>query len=155
MSDVLDVTYEDLEKYVGKSVQLNYSEAGLVAGRIEKANDKGVMFKPKGSTIPEILDYQDITQYEVEPETPTTLKTRRIDVLKDGAARRHLLDRHSVGLAAVNEMTEESAELYHEGLDHSDLGHFHAEKPERTEHPAEATGSENGHVVDEQDDLNF
>jgi hypothetical protein len=93
----------------------------------------GILLKPKGRQNVELIEIEQIEDVRFAPEKPKDLKAQRMDETKYGAARKHLLDRHAGRLDKVNKLSEEDALKAHADTDHSNLGHFHGPKPEKSE----------------------
>jgi hypothetical protein len=134
-----------LDQYIGKRVVVvrnvngeNGPEAVEIEGYVETANAKGVLLKPKGKTQFDLIEADEIEKIDLAPED-TKLKARRINPVKLGQAKNHLLERHGYTLTQVNDMTEQEAFEFHLSLDHKaeDLGHYHAEKPAKKDDDSE------------------
>lgn len=97
-------------------------------GKAEAANALGVLIKPKGRTQVELVERGKIESIELAPESEKKLTARSLLPVDFGKVRQHLLDRHGVTLEEVNGLTEESAQTYHNDLQHDGLGHKHEEK---------------------------
>lgn len=138
-------------EFVGKKIILTQNlekpnDKGELAeereGTLEAANDKGIMFKPKGQVKPEIIMLSSVEEIRYAPEKAKALKAKTLKPITYGQARGHLLERHGMTLSEVNAMTEEQAFKYHQELDHAaaGLGHVHGEKESAP--AAEAVASE-------------
>lgn len=122
----------DLSQYAGKRVILVRKVEGSdtaeeVEGTVESANQLGIVLKPKGKATFELVEEGNIEDIRFAPVKPQALKAKKLKPVPFGQVKRHLLDRHAFTLSVVNEMTEEKAVEVHDGIDHSDLGHKHAE----------------------------
>lgn len=131
----------DYEKFIGKKVVLvqlldKPNEKGEGAeeleGTLEAVAGEMVMFKQKGKTSPTLIETSKIDNIDHAPEKAKNLTARKLKPIDFGQARAHLLDRHGMTLAQVNEMSEKDALALHEQIDHDGLGHVHeaAPKPE-------------------------
>lgn len=129
----------DLARYQGKRVTLTLnlkkpndtgSSTEELDGTVDLVNGPAMILKPRGSTMTKLIELADIVpdSVQVVPEKPRELKARRLEPLSLTNARHHLLDRHEYHLKAINTMTDEQAHTEHEQIDHSDLGHYHAER---------------------------
>jgi filamentous hemagglutinin family protein len=142
---------KDYSEYTGKSVivtqNLEKPDADgngtvEVEGKVQVANALGILLKPKGQINVKMIEAGEIEEIRLAPEKASKLKRSKLQVVKLGQARRHLLTNHGVQLAWANSVTEEQAFEYHQGLNHEelDLGHVHVEKEEQTE--GETAGDE-------------
>lgn len=114
-------------------------------GKAEAANALGVLIKPKGRTQVELIERGKIESIELAPESEKKLTSRSLLPVDFGKVRQHLLDRHGNTLEEVNGLTEESAQTYHNDLEHDGFGHKHeAKKPaeERAEGVEEAAATD-------------
>lgn len=133
----MTVEASELNQYEGKRVTLTYTDAAAeggsvtLEGKAEKANAKGVLLKPKGKTNFELIESERVTAIELAPDTAKPLTARVLKEVELGTAKNHLLERHGLTLTEVNELTEEAALEFHQGIDHvaEDLGHVHGAKP--------------------------
>lgn len=125
---------EQLVELTGKDVTLTLTEGNTLEGKVEAASEAGIAFKEKGKGKLDLYTPDQITGVEAAPEKPKPVTQKKLKPIALGQARQHLLDRHGVTLAWAKDADEQAAFEYHQGLDHSDLGHKHEEK--------EAAGSE-------------
>jgi hypothetical protein len=127
-----------LEDYEGKRVTVvrllpEPNEQGHsveeVTGVVEQARSGlGIILKPKGRASVELISEKEIDNI-VEASAPARkLKSRRLDPVEAGKVKSHLAQAHGTSLTWINQATASQAEQYHKELDHSDLGHHHAEK---------------------------
>ena len=109
-----------------------------VEGTVQIGNALGLLIKPKGKTNFELIPAAEIEEITLAKESNKAIKRSKLQPVKLGQARRHLLERHGVQLAWVNSVTEEQALEYHNSLDHEDLdlGHVHVEKGGESNEPA-------------------
>lgn len=132
-------TADQLAEFSGKKVVVtrNLSEpnekgetAVEVEGQVQVANEIGILIKPKGKVQFDLIPISEIEEINLAKEGNKPLKASKLQPVKLGQARRHLLERHGVQLKWANEVTEEQAFEYHESLNHKelDLGHFHEAK---------------------------
>jgi len=123
------VTLEDLQKYVDKEalVHIKDGDRGTreVTGTIKAATVAGVPFKEKGKSGLELLTVDDIYEIDFAPTKPKSVTQKKLNPIEFGQARQHLIDRHGVELSWAKDADEKSAFEYHNGLDHSNLGHTH------------------------------
>lgn len=101
-----------------------------IEGTVQIGNALGLLIKPKGKTNFELIPAAEIEEVVLAKESNKALKRSKLQHVKLGQARRHLLERHGIALAWVNNATEEQALEYHNSLNHEelDLGHVHVEK---------------------------
>lgn len=114
----------NLVDFVDKRVTLTTAE-GEQVGTIKAANDAVIMFVPKGTSSPELIEVPSIVNVEAVAEKPRKLSQKAMEPVDSKKVRRHLLDYHGYQLADVNELSDVDAEKVHNGIDHSVLGHHH------------------------------
>lgn len=143
----------DLSQYADKKVTVirnlpEPNEEGAtsveVEGVVQVANDIGLLLKPKGQVKFELIAKDEIEEVYIAREAQRNLKRSKLNLVKLGQARRHLLERHGIQLSWVNNATEEQAFEYHESLDHEqlDLGHIHVDKGAEKEKGSESDESD-------------
>lgn len=125
----------DLSTTTGQRIKFMYvpkdaTEFVEMEGVVDLVNLPAIVIKPKGSTMVKLItiDQIDTDTIEIIPEKPRVIKAKRHDGVGRTNVRNHLLDRHGWGLAAVNNLTDEDAQEIHDKFDHSDYGHFHADR---------------------------
>ena len=124
----------NLAEYQDRKVVLTVNdpeaEGGVatVEGKAVNANALGILLKPKGKSSFVLYEVDDIQSVDTAPDKPKGLKAKTLKLVEAGNVRQHLVDRHGYRLSEINAMSDEDALEFHEQLDHSDLGHFHAEK---------------------------
>lgn len=128
----MTVSTQSLTELTGKSVTITLAEGGTVEGKIEAASEAGIAFKEKGKGKLDLYMPDQISGVEVAPEKPKAVTQKKLKPIELGQARQHLLDRHGVTLTWAKDADEKAAFEYHQGLDHSDLGHKHEAKDEAT-----------------------
>lgn len=142
----MTTTVQNLEQYQGKKIIVSYNDAeGVlqeIEGTAETANELGILLKPKGKSTVQIIDAVSVETVEIAPEKDKSIRCRWVKDVEVGGARAHLAQAHGFTLSSVNSMTEEVAFEQHKGVDHSDLGHQHGEKPAKATPAAEAPASE-------------
>lgn len=137
-------TAAQLDEYKGKKVVVTVNLAepnekgeGAVEyeGTIQAGNELGFLIKPKGQVQFKLLDRASIEDVRLVQDKSATIKRSKLQLVKVGQARRHLLERHGATLTQVNGLTEEQAMEHHNGIDHeaSDLGHIHVAEGESTD----------------------
>lgn len=120
----------DPAQYEGKKVSIKLAdEAEAFDATCEAANAKAVMFKRKGKANVEFKNIDEIEKIELQDDAEPVVKARRLDLVTLSNIKRHLVDRHGYAVADVNAMKSADALAFHEGIDHTPLGHFHAVKP--------------------------
>lgn len=142
----MPVDPNELSQYAGQKVIVTYvpdgeNEAKEVEGTAEAANAQAVVLKPKGRQNVELIAAGQIEEISFAPEKAKELKTQELAVVKYGAARKHLLDRHAGRLDKVNKLSEEDALTAHADTDHKNLGHNHEKKDKPVEEAAAPTES--------------
>lgn len=113
-----------------------------VEGLLEEASEIGIVFKPKNSSRSLLIESKDIESIVETSAGPKKLKARVLPQVGEGKYRLHLIERHGYPLADIEAMTEEAAEAFHNGLDHSVLGHTHREPSAAEAAIAEAEAAE-------------
>lgn len=129
----------DLSEYANRKVLVRFDsdEAELEKGTVTAATPLGIIFKPYGKSNADLVPAARIRHIELQPDD-SELKPRRVNPATLANVKRHLVDWHGYKLADVNAMTPEAALAFHEGtmegvekIDHSLLGHYHAEAPSK------------------------
>ena len=136
-------TGEQLAQYANKRVKFvhNLDEANEkgekaveVEGTVQTGNELGLLVKPKGQVSFKIFHRDSIEPDSITlvEDKSTKLKRSKLQPVKIGQARRHLLERHGFTLSYVNGLTEEQAMKVHDEIDHEmeDLGHVHVAESE-------------------------
>lgn len=119
----------DLTQYDGQKVlvQLGSADAELEKGTVVAATPQGIIFKPYGKSSADLKPSSEIFHIELQPVNDD-IKARRVNPVTVNTVKRHLAERHGYKLEDVNAMTPEAAFEFHENtIDHSVLGHYHAE----------------------------
>lgn len=131
---------QNYTELVGKKVILQANEGDEVVdirGKLEAANDFGILIKPKGKASSQLIENGEIVSLELDEDAAPKssgfkLKARRVNPVTESNVRRHLLDGHGVQLSYVNQVTAAQAlqahTSLHEGEAASEIGHFHADK---------------------------
>lgn len=132
----------NLEEYVGKKASFNLTDdegnVERIEGTIEATSDQFTFYKPKGKSNGLMVDTSKISDPALAPDTVAELKPRRLNPIAITNIKRHLVDRHGYSIADVDVMSPEDAFAFHEGLDHSPLGHFHADPPPKKDEEDDA-----------------
>lgn len=128
-------TADQLAEYAGKQVTIvrnlaDSSDAVEVEGKVQVGNQLGLLIKPKGKVQFDLIPIGEIEEVSLAKDGNKALKRSKLQLVKVGQARRHLLERHGYTLEWVNSVTEEQAQAHHDEIDHekADLGHLHVEK---------------------------
>lgn len=128
----MSVTLEDLQPHVEKEavLHLKQDDGSLkeVTGTIKAATVAGVPFKTKGKAGIDLLTVDQIEEVAAAPPKAKSVTQKKIDLVADGGMRQHLADRHGIELEWCKNATEEQAVEFHNGIDHSKLGHVHVDK---------------------------
>ncbi len=122
----------ELNRYMNHFVTLRLTEARaeqlrledpVLSGRVTNVSPSGLVFSVKSTThifmAPEILEIR--------------LRRGRVvvrvvrDFTGQDDVRQHLADRHGTSIVMLRSLTAEVALAYHAKIDHSDLGHRHAD----------------------------
>jgi hypothetical protein len=104
-----------------------------VTGTIKVATEVGIGFKEKGKASSELLQLSQIEEIGAAPVKEKSITQKKLQPIEMGQGRQHLLDRHGVELAWAKSASEKDAFDWHEGLDHSNLGHKHVAKEASSE----------------------
>jgi hypothetical protein len=102
-------------------------EAVQHEGIIKAATAAGVLLKPKGRSIVELFDLNQILGIEVLAEANQVVQ-RTVKLPELGTVRQHLADRHGFLVPSLEKMTEEAAAEVHNSQHEAigkDLGHRH------------------------------
>lgn len=110
-------------------------------GKVEAANDLGILIKPKGKSQVEMFEADKILQVVLAPEKEKGVSKKHLQPIELGHARQHLADRHGITLSELKNYTEDAAFAAHKQIDHADLGHDHNPKPKQ-EKPADGAPAE-------------
>lgn len=133
----MSVDASTLESFSGKQVILHHiQDDGTVAereGKVDGASEAGMAFKEKGRRDVELILPNQIEELSLAPTKPKKLSQKKLKLVTESNVRQHLLDRHALTRAAVNEMSDEEGLAVHEAIDHSDLGHRHVAEDEAKE----------------------
>lgn len=96
-----------------------------VEGNVAGASEVGIAFKRKGRRDLELIEPSAVESLVIAPKKPTLMKQRKTLPVTAERVRAHLATAHGLNLSWLNASTNEEAEEYHNGLDHSDLIHNH------------------------------
>lgn len=125
----MTVDPKTLEQYEGKQVLLTLAaengDAKELEGKVEAASVQGMAFKEKGKRDVELVMPNEIVEIALAPVKPKPLIQKKLKLVSETTVRQHLLDRHGYERTVVNAMSEDSALMEHEDIDHKDLGHKH------------------------------
>jgi hypothetical protein len=132
----MTTTIESLQKYIGKEVIVHLvqddNSAKEFTGRIEAATVAGIVFKEKGKSGMQLIESPaKIYEIDFAPVKQKAVVQKKLVPVEFGQARQHLVDRHGVELQWAKDADEKAAFEYHEGLDHTNLGHKHEAKDEK------------------------
>lgn len=121
----------DLTQYADKKVNIKlHDEDETFPAMVESATAVALIFRRKGKSAVEMKTAEEVETIELQPEAERELKARRLDPVTLDNVKRHLVDRHGYSLASINALSSEAAYNFHESeVDHSELGHYHAEAP--------------------------
>lgn len=122
----------DIQKYADKEAIIHLvEEDGSVSEHhvtILKATVAGVAYKEKGKGDVKLTTPEAIYEIGDAPVKEKSVSQRKVDLVAEGSMRQHLADRHGIELAWCKQATEAQAVEFHNGLDHSKLGHVHVDK---------------------------
>lgn len=123
----------DYTEFTGQRVSLvrkaeDGGENVTVEGRVQIGNELGILIKPKGKTVVDMVEAENIVSIEAIPEGLKKVSQRKMRPTELSGVRAHLALYHGVALETVNDesYTDVKAAAYHDTLDHSALGHNHA-----------------------------
>lgn len=140
-----------LPEFSGKKVKIRYFPRGLAEGErtdekiqtlegtCEAANVIAVVIRPRGKTLGELIETNDIVEIGLDDSKPKPLAQKSLKNPSFDTVRAHLADRHGWTLKDVNELGEEEAMRAHRDLDHAELSHTH---PYIEDAESEADGEE-------------
>lgn len=136
MEELSIMTALDVSTYIGKKVIVTAKDgedgSKEIEGKVEAASELGILIKPKGRNDLTLIEAGDLLDVLAPPEQERRLAVKYIKKdIEPGQMRRHLLDRHGLSISYVNGISESDAITYHDGVDHSDLGHQHGERPKK------------------------
>lgn len=133
----MTVDTAELKQYDGKKVVVTRNlespnekgeSAVEVEGVVQAGNELGILIKPKGQVQFKLIPAAEIEEIRLADDKPQKLKASKLNIVKLGQARKHLLERHGYTLDWVNGVNEEQAFEHHKELDHEGLGHVHVDK---------------------------
>jgi len=118
---------ENYEELVGKLVVIEKTNGEVLNGTLEAANPGvGAVLKPKGKARTILLEWDEIQEISRKARGPKKLRQKHLKPIEITAVRDHLIDRHGYELEAIQALSDQEAAEFHDGLDHSTLGHDHA-----------------------------
>lgn len=120
----------DYSSFTDKKVTLQLTDNTTLEGTVEAASPVGIVFKEKGSRNGKLIEAAQIAAIEEQAEPAKKLKARVLPIVLEGKHREHLIERHGFKVSEIEPLTEDAAKEFHDGLDHSDLGHKHRAKTE-------------------------
>lgn len=120
----------DFSEFTDKKVTLQLTDNSTVEGTVEAGSAVGVVFKEKGQRGTKLIEASQIAAIELVAEAPKKLKQRTLPIVTEGKVREHLIERHGYAVSEIEKLSEDDAKTFHDGLDHSDLGHKHRAKTE-------------------------
>lgn len=82
---------------------INKNDTALeVDGQLKAAHERGIMIRPKGRMVPEMIDPEDLESLELYDERPKRIEPKRMAHIVYGNIRQHLADRHGFALEDIN-----------------------------------------------------
>lgn len=120
----------DYSEFTDKKVTIQLTDNTKVEGTVEAGSTVGVVFKEKGSRGTKLIEAAQIAAIEPVAEAPKKLKQRTLPIVTEGKVREHLIERHGFKVSEIEALSEDAAKSFHDGIDHSDLGHKHRAKTE-------------------------
>jgi hypothetical protein len=114
----------------GKKVTVQHNVDGELQeqdGTLLEVNEGAIMFRQSGNKTPQIILVPVIEAIVGQAVKPKKLVAKQIKAVSASDVRQHLVERHGYALSAIEPYSPEDALAFHAGLDHSDLGHTHAE----------------------------
>jgi hypothetical protein len=106
-----------------------------IEGTVAGASEHGIAFKRKGRRDLELITVDQVESIEKAPTKPTKISQRKTLPVALERVRSHLANDHGIGLAWLNQASNEDALAFHATIDHADLAHNH-EKVEGEAAPA-------------------
>lgn len=106
-------------------------------GTVSGASPAGLAFKQKGKRDVSLVEPDDIEDIRLAPVKPKKMVQKKVDVIKEGNVRQHLVDRHGSTLEEGNELTEDQAVAMHDSTEHKGLGHRHEAKENKDKESSE------------------
>jgi hypothetical protein len=97
-------------------------------GTVIAASPVAILVKPRGAMLAELIQAESILELEILANPNAKLILRRLRILKPHEVRQHLIDRHGESWDTVERMNDIAAFEFHNGLNHSNLGHIHEDK---------------------------
>lgn len=129
----------DFKQFTGKKVRVVHNlekpnaqghMAEEIEGTVQVGNALGLLIKPKGRTMSDLIEADKIESVDEIVSAPKQLKAKALKDVTLENARQHLLDRHGWHLAEVNKISDKEGLDAHGLIDHSVLGHAHGESGE-------------------------
>ena len=126
----MSIDPKELPQYDGKKIVLvvdagEGEDAAEYTGKAEVASTAGIGFKESGKRDVVLVEPAQILEISLAPEKAKKITQKKSRPVKSGNVRQHLADRHGLPLDQLNGRSEADAVEYHDGLDHSNLGHIH------------------------------
>lgn len=125
----------DLAQLDGYKVKVTWNKQGEAEpqtreGSVVAASSSGILVKPKGAMLGELIAADEIISLEVVSEQNAKVTRRRLRLMKLTDVRQHLADRHGYAISALMKNTDASLLAEHDAIDHADLAHFHENREE-------------------------
>lgn len=122
-----------LEQLDGHRIRVRWNKQGNPEpveheGSVVAASKVGLLVKPRGATLAELIASEDILDLEILRNPNLKLITRKLRVMKLTEVRQHLVDRHGCNLEYVENLSDVEAMMLHTEMGHAGLGHVHEDK---------------------------
>lgn len=123
----LDVSLAQLDGY---RVNVTWNKQGEAEpwtreGTVIAASVSGILVKPRGAMLGELIAADEIVSLEILSEQSAKVVRRRLRIMKQTDVRQHLADRHGTPVSVIVKMTDQVCFNEHAQIDHTDLAHFH------------------------------
>lgn len=129
---------KELARYMNHQIQVKLTpaaalrlraESGSLTGRVTNVSKDGIVLSARSTVT--IIAADEIDEVRIRRGR---VVVRMVRVFSDrDDVRQHLADRHGVWVGLLRSLTPDSAHIYHEKIDHSDLGHQHGERTPGTQ----------------------
>lgn len=126
----------DFKQFTGKKVRVVHNlekpnaqghMAEEIEGTVQVGNALGLLIKPKGRTMSDLIEADKIESVDEIVSAPKQLKAKALKDVTLENARQHLLDRHGWLLTEANKISDKEGLERHDDLAHDNLGHTHGE----------------------------
>lgn len=128
----VDVPLAQLDGY---KVKVTWNKPGETEpwtreGSVVAASASGILVKPRGAMLGELIAADEIVSLEVLSEQNAKVTRRRLRLMKLSDVRQHMADRHGAPVSNLMKMTDQACLDFHTDVNHADLAHFHENREE-------------------------